>query len=176
MTYQSLSQSQPLKLKKSKSRSGSGKNKDKGKDKIHCVQGVDTPITTREKDKDDEASTWAWKWRGSGWLKVASSKWEVLGYGTITILIPGPTEDKSGHADGNGEEERVEWMVTYFSRTLFTPAGIDIYARPRAVVPEELLAGIKRGLKDTADVVLGRLAEELFPVRHDSNSTSIGSF
>ena len=39
-----------------------------------------------------------------GWLMIASSKWQVLGYG-----------------EG--------WAITYFAKTLFTPAGIDIYIR-----------------------------------------------
>ncbi|KAL2007692.1 hypothetical protein VTN00DRAFT_7674 [Thermoascus crustaceus] len=173
VTYQSQSQSLKSKSRPgTESESGSGSGENESKDKVHCVMGVDTAITTR--GKDDEGSTWGWEWRGSGWLRLASSRWEVLGYGTITT-IPGPTEEDGAgpvQAGGDGQEERMDWMVTYFSKTLFTPAGIDIYARPRAVVPEELLAGIKRGLKDTGDVVLGRLAEELFPVRHDSDSTS----
>ncbi|ORX36624.1 hypothetical protein BD324DRAFT_626599 [Kockovaella imperatae] len=52
-------------------------------------------------------------WKGSGMLFFVHSHWEVLGYGT---------DPDSG----------LEWAVTYFSKTLFTPAGIDIYIRRKS--------------------------------------------
>ncbi|KAF8593086.1 hypothetical protein BDV93DRAFT_530017, partial [Ceratobasidium sp. AG-I] len=53
----------------------------------------------------------SYHWRGKGWLMIASSQWQVLGY-----------------------DERAGWAVTYFSKTLFTPAGMDLYVRdPTAV-------------------------------------------
>nr|KIR87733.1 hypothetical protein I308_01760 [Cryptococcus tetragattii IND107] len=49
-------------------------------------------------------------WKGKGLLFFVHSHWEVLGY-------------------GKDVEQGLEWAVTYFSKTLFTPAGIDIYIR-----------------------------------------------
>ncbi|OAP54726.1 hypothetical protein AYL99_11174 [Fonsecaea erecta] len=69
-------------------------------DKHKRVEGIDTP---------DAHTKAAYSWRGKGLLKIASSRWEILGYG----------------------EEEGGWVVTYFQKTLFTPAGIDIYARRR---------------------------------------------
>ncbi|OKP12532.1 hypothetical protein PENSUB_1898 [Penicillium subrubescens] len=40
--------------------------------KIHTVHGVDTP---------SQSNPGAWDWRGKGWLLIASSNWEVLGFG-----------------------------------------------------------------------------------------------
>lgn len=51
---------------------------------------------------------------------IASSKWQLLGYNP-------PGED--------GEE----WAVTFFEKTLFTPAGLDIYARMEKGLPEDLV-------------------------------------
>lgn len=202
VTYQS--QSQSLKKKK-KSVLGSDE------DKVRRVKGIDTAIITpktttadgtaaaEEEEEEDKAGrgSWAWHWRGTGrlllLLKAASSRWEVLGHGTIAIPVPAGVpaadrdEDEDGdgdrgdgpgpaiHADAVDEEEKIDWMVTYFSKTLFTPAGVDIYMRPgprsRAAassLSEALLEGVKRGLKETGDAVLARLADELFPVQHDS--------
>lgn len=45
--------------------------------------------------------------RGRGLLKVASSHWEVIGW---------------------GERDGEKWAVTWFAPSMFTPAGVDIYS------------------------------------------------
>lgn len=62
-------------------------------------------------------------WQGASWLFFVHSHWEVLGH-------------------GKDEASQMEWAVTcksgcvaqtliaVFSKTLFTPSGIDIYVRP----------------------------------------------
>lgn len=112
-------------------------------DKIKAIRGT---------DKASE-SPFAWDWRGSGWLFIASSHWEILGYG----LLKG--------AGSKGSD--LEWAVTYFEKTLFTPAGIDIYTRPEARVPEGALAEIKAKLKESGGTLLGKQVDELFAVKHD---------
>lgn len=70
---------------------------------------------------------------------IASSKWQVLGYG-----------------DG--------WAVTYFAATLFTPAGIDIYSRTEEGISRELYEEIFEKIK-ALDGDLQKLAESLFEVK-----------
>lgn len=84
------------------------------------IRGVDTP--------DGEG---AWNWRGSGLLKIASSHWEVLGWGESEI-------------DG-GLVER--WVVTWFAPSLFTPAGLDVYSSRREGLSKRTYDGIMRGLE-----------------------------
>lgn len=79
------------------------------------IKGIDTP------DGDG-----AWNWRGKGWLKVASSHWEVLGWGEV-------------------EGER--WVVTWFAPSLFTPAGLDIYSSRKEGLSEGLYGKIMKGLE-----------------------------
>ncbi|KAL1987501.1 hypothetical protein VTN96DRAFT_3428 [Rasamsonia emersonii] len=126
--------------------------------KVRSVRGVDrAEVSTRAgagAEAEAEAGIWSWHWRGSGWLKIASSRWEILGYGAASAC---------------DSETETDWMVTYFARTLFTPAGIDVYSRPRAAVSEQLLEEIQRALKETGDVVLTRLADQLFLVKHDDD-------
>ncbi|KAH8598282.1 hypothetical protein B0O99DRAFT_507198 [Bisporella sp. PMI_857] len=79
------------------------------------IHGVDTP--------DGQGG---WDWRGKGWLKVASSHWEVLGW---------------------GEREGERWVVTWFAPSMFTPAGLDIYSSRKEGLGEGLYKDIIMGLE-----------------------------
>jgi len=85
------------------------------------------------------------KWRGNGLLFIASSKWQVLGCNT--------SESEGDHP----------WAVTFFEKTLFTPAGLDIYARSAEGIPEPLLKEILGKIKDVGGVVAA-LSEAFFEV------------
>lgn len=80
-----------------------------------AIRGVDTP------DGDG-----AWAWRGRGLLKIASSRWEVLGW---------------------GEREGERWVVTWFAPSLFTPAGLDVYSSRKEGISEGLFGDLERALE-----------------------------
>lgn len=103
---------------------------------VKTVAGIDTP-----------AGDGAWGWRGKGWLMIASSHWQFLGYGE------GP--------DGVG------WAVTYFQKTLFTPAGIDVYSRRRDGLTSEMLERIKLVLSENESEEIRKHVKELFEVKRD---------
>ncbi len=107
-------------------------------DKVKTIHGIDTA--------DASGHEAVWDWRGTGWLKVASSHWEVLGYGFY---------------------EGREWIVEYFASTLFTPAGVDILSKEKEVVPLGLVEGVKGALSGMEDVALRDLGEKLFEVKMD---------
>jgi hypothetical protein len=110
------------------------------------VSGTDTP-----------AGPGAWNWRGNGWLVIASSHWEVLGWG----------EEDAPAGEGEGKGEGGQWVVTYFAKTLFTPAGIDIYSRRKEGLSGRTLEAVKVALgKVDAEVVKG-LVESIFEVKSD---------
>ncbi|RKU46955.1 hypothetical protein DL546_006027 [Coniochaeta pulveracea] len=94
-----------------------------GKGSVKTVAGIDTASS---------ASSSAWDWRGKGWLMIASSHWEVLGWGER------PREG------GDGTER---WAVTWFAPTLFTKEGIDIYSDRKEGLSEETLGEIMAALK-----------------------------
>lgn len=100
------------------------------------VEGVDTP---------DASTVGAYSWRGRGFLKIASSHWQVLGYG----------------------EEEGGWAVTYFAKTLFTPAGVDVYARRKGGLSDELLKRITEEMRAVDHKEVKRLAGLVFEIRHD---------
>lgn len=100
------------------------------------VKGIDTP--------DGEG---AWNWRGKGLLKIASSHWEVLGWGERDVL---------------GEKER--WVVTWFAPSLFTPAGLDLYSSRREGMTQQTYLDILAALKnleaaEMADLVKAEMRE-----------------
>ena len=80
-------------------------------------------------------------------LMMISSHWEVLGYGDL--------------------ENEHQWVVTYFSKTLFTPAGIDVYSRKKEGVPEATLTALKEALAGSEHEPVQKLAEEIFEVKRD---------
>lgn len=131
---------------------GSGPQQQKDRNKNDCLNG----------DSDHEGGSWGYHWRGTGWLVIASSRWEVLGYGSVPVA--------GADVDGTTSKvESVDWAVTYFAKTLFTPAGIDIYSRPSVKLPERLFEEIKKRLKTTGLEAVEQLVEELFLVKHDAN-------
>ncbi|KAL7421823.1 hypothetical protein Q5752_003594 [Cryptotrichosporon argae] len=102
--------------------------------------GSSTPSTVKGTETLTPGANGAtFNWRGKGWLFFVSSHWEILGY---------------------GEESGVEWLVSYFSKTLFTPAGLDIYVR-------------KHGDRDV-DAVISKVVEALQGVRGVSELASSG--
>ncbi|KAI9823039.1 MAG: hypothetical protein M1832_002693 [Thelocarpon impressellum] len=110
-----------------------------GSAKVKTIAGVDTAKTS-----GGEGGPWVW--RGKGWLGVATSHWEVLGFG----------------GEGQGE-----WILTFFEKTLFTPSGIDICVRSERGLPEEVVGGIKAALDGLGDDELRDLGRAMFEVKRD---------
>jgi len=111
------------------------------------VKGVDrldeAPLFTGKK------SGAKWNWRGKGWLRIASSRWQLLGY----------------HVGVEGEPE---WAVTYFGKTLFTPAGLDVYARSGTALSKEMREAIIEAAKQCEDKTVASVAASFFDVPHDA--------
>lgn len=78
---------------------------------------------------------------------IASSHWEVLGYGDL-----------------EGEQQ---WAVTYFAKTLFTPAGIDVYSRTKEGLSETVMVGIKEALTAVEHTGVKGLVGNLFEIKRD---------
>jgi hypothetical protein len=116
-------------------------------DSKKTVHGVDKPFDVPNTSTSVEPgpASMAYSWRGKGWLMIASSKWEILGY---------------GDEDGG-------WVVTYFAKTLFTPAGVDFYSR-KGPLSAEMVESIKAGLAGLGGEV-AKLAGELFEIKMDGD-------
>ncbi|KAI1269463.1 hypothetical protein F5Y18DRAFT_99330 [Xylariaceae sp. FL1019] len=97
--------------------------KKNGKGGVKSVLGTEKP---------DPKVPSAWNWRGKGWLAIASSHWEVLGWGDRTLP--------------NGDVER--WAVTWFAATLFSEEGVDVYCDRREGLSKGTADDIIRTLKE----------------------------
>ena len=112
-------------------------------DKVSTVHGVDKCASTGD-------SRGEWDWRGKGLLMIASSHWEILGW---------------GEEDGTGNK----WIVTEFAKTLFTPAGLDVYSKDRKGLKAETLEDIKKALEGVEDADVRKLSPEIFEITCDDS-------
>lgn len=113
-------------------------------DKVSKVTGVDTASSNGEARGE-------WDWRGKGWLMIASSHWEVLCWG----------EEDTGN----------KYMVTMFAKTMFTPAGIDVYSQRRTGVSERTLKEMKKALAGVDDEMVQNMARDIFKITSDDSRT-----
>ncbi|KAH7322326.1 hypothetical protein B0J17DRAFT_683653 [Rhizoctonia solani] len=104
------------------------------------VVGVDKLVATPHGAPQGYTSAVSYHWRGKGWLMIATSNWQILGY-----------------------NPDLGWAVTYFSKTLFTPAGLDVYVRDPISMNKEVVDGILEATKKVGGEV-GKLAEGFFEV------------
>lgn len=131
--------------------------------KLKTINGVDKPfdipaVVAGGADKAngvaegqvsvEETASLGYNWRGKGFLMVASSKWEILGYGDEELEV--------------GENQ---WVVTYFAKTMFTPAGVDFYSRKGQLKPD-MVERLKAALAGLGGEV-GALATQVFAVGMD---------
>lgn len=84
---------------------------------------------------------------------MATSDWEILGYG----------------GEGKRGSEGEDWVVTYFAKTMFTPAGIDIYSRTKEGLEKAAVKRIIKALKESESEEIRGLARELFEVTRTWN-------
>ncbi|KAK2755006.1 hypothetical protein FQN54_006534 [Arachnomyces sp. PD_36] len=157
--------------------------------RIHSVKGIDKPTpppsqppspsqspqkprlhsllacSPRQK-RPPTPNAWTYTWRGSTYLKPFTSNWEVLGYGSVSV-----------------EGVKHDWLLSYFSKTRVTPAGVDILFRrssssinPEEVEedgacmgepPEQLVSAIRQKLQTSEDETLKKLGDGIFRVKVD---------
>ncbi|TGJ79900.1 hypothetical protein E0Z10_g8859 [Xylaria hypoxylon] len=96
-------------------------------------------------EKPDPIIPGAWNWRGKGWLVIASSHWEILGWGERPL------------PSGEGVER---WAVTWFAPTLFTEEGVDLYSDRREGLDKETADSILEALKQLEAPKLVQLVEK----------------
>ena len=118
-----------------------------------------------------------WRWKGTGVLtRWFSSEWEVLGFGADDDDDDDDEENGSGdkgHRDRHGDgysDARNYWVVTYFSKTLVTPTGIDILSRRPAGPTERTVRRIREALREVPDEDVRRLEGLIFEVENEAET------
>ncbi|PNS17988.1 hypothetical protein CAC42_3947 [Sphaceloma murrayae] len=115
-------------------------------DKVMTVHGLNKALDPKRRD--------AWGWRGRGLLMVASSHWEILGSGY-----------EAAESNQHGDSERGEWLVTFFAKTIVTPAGLDIYSRSKKGLNPITVQRIENELAKVDNDEIKELAKKLFAVK-----------
>lgn len=156
-------------------------------DDLVTYQNLESTEIVSVRGVDAKKRNGSYVWRGQGWLNVATSRWEVLGWGGGGM---GATD--AGKAitapDGGGPEaadKAEQWVVTYFARTLFTPGGIDIYSRKSAGLSPRTMRKLRTALTrvgatgkgggrsvfggPTQQAEFQKIASELFDVTRDTS-------
>jgi hypothetical protein len=106
--------------------------------KQKSVHGYDTPSTTQ---------AGVYTWQGAGWMRVAKSQWEIVGY-----------------AEAEKDDQGATWMATYAQKSLFTPAGLNIYARGKEEVPSSTIEDIKKALTEAENQEIRDLVKSFYEV------------
>lgn len=149
--------------------------------KRSSIRGVDTCI-------NPNGGCTRWNWRGKGWLMIASSQWELLGgsftqssqfeqKGVVSEAEADLTDGKQVEASNSTDVQcateqkgvdnyssNQDWAVTFFAKTLFTPAGMDIYSRRPEGLSEGLLQEIFVNIRKLHSKETRKLVELFFEV------------
>jgi lipocalin len=83
--------------------------------KLKHIEGTDKPVN---------AFNTAFEWRGTGFLKLFKSKWEIIAY--------------------NAEEQ---WSIMHFEKTLATPEGYDLFSKQKTL-DEKILVNVNKKLDE----------------------------
>ncbi|KAI0702937.1 hypothetical protein C8T65DRAFT_655143 [Cerioporus squamosus] len=132
---------------------GSGSSTSTSDTPIHTGAASNLAVPTQgTAPSSDKPAPTRYKWRGKGWLMIASSRWQLLGC----------SRDPSA-------ENPAAWAVTYFEKTLFTPAGLDIYSRTAQGLPDQVVQEIVAQATALGGDV-AKLAEGFFEVERSGIS------
>lgn len=112
-------------------------------EKVSTIKGINKAASSGD-------SRGEWDWRGKGLLKIAGSHWEVLAW---------------------GEDEGNKWMTIVFAKTLFTPAGIDVFSQSQEGLRPEILGNIKQALAEVDDEDVRKMAKDIFEIKIDGSRT-----
>ncbi|KAI9167949.1 hypothetical protein HJFPF1_04091 [Paramyrothecium foliicola] len=92
---------------------------------------------------------YAYDWRGTGWLRLITTHWEILGLGIIPHRHREPEAEVAGSkgtVDGNGTVV----LVTFVQKTFFSPQALSVMvqeAQLENLREEDLLEDVSAALK-----------------------------
>lgn len=114
-------------------------------------------------------------WRGYNFLKPFTSHWQIVAHNDrftqstseATAAVDNHEQDDTPTTQSNGTNTEPIWLVTYFTATMFTEAGIDLYVRGTLSdeAYNEIVEALKNFKGDTpAAKELRELATKMFKV------------
>jgi hypothetical protein len=100
--------------------------------------GSAVPSSTKGVSSPSAAGAGIYDWRGSGWLRMIRTSWEVVGWGALE--------------DDEGEDGLV--LVTLAHKTIFSPRALSVYWRKKDGMGAERIQAVSAALKAIADADL----------------------
>lgn len=120
---------------------------------VSSTKGISTPLDTEETCR-------IYNWKGAGWLRMISTRWEIVAVGVIY-------EDTAASKDGKSDTEGdLPVLVTFVQKTLFSPQALSIY-----VLREHLDADQQQAIFATVKETLQELGCEVLQVEIEKMRT-----
>ena len=96
------------------------------------------PSSTKGVSSPSAAGAGIYDWRGSGWLRMIRTSWEVVGWGVL--------------GNDEGDDELV--LVTLAQKTMFSPPALSVYWRKKDGMGAERIQAVSAALKALGDANL----------------------
>lgn len=98
-------------------------------------------------DRPSQSSAGHFEWRGHGWLRIASSRWEILGYGEL--------------------EDGGAWLLIFTQASIFTSEGVILYSRNKGGLSDAFQEDLEAALAKYEPQHLKDVANAMFEVKSD---------
>ena len=102
------------------------------------LAGATQPSTTKGVNSPSAAGPGIYDWRGSGWLRMIRTSWEVVGWGALK----------------NDKDEGELVLVTLAQKTMFSSRALSIYWRKKDGMDAEKIQAVAAALKALGDADL----------------------
>ncbi|TAQ91218.1 hypothetical protein B7494_g443 [Chlorociboria aeruginascens] len=103
-------------------------------DKQTSTNGISRPLAVE--------SGYVYQWRGAGWLRMFTTKWEIVGLGVLSSPFHADGADK-GERESNICDEGVVVLVTFVQKTIFSPQAISVFIQQESLDGEKEESVIK---------------------------------
>ncbi|KAK7987373.1 hypothetical protein PG989_007688 [Apiospora arundinis] len=119
-----------------------------------CGDTVKNSSTGISRSVPDEPGR-VYDWRGTGWLRLITTRWEIVGLGGLPILVGHDHTKEIAQPSSGSDCEQVPVLVTFVRKTMFSPQALSVLVRPqlddaqKAAIIEHV-AGLLKGLGVTS--------------------------
>jgi hypothetical protein len=89
-------------------------------DKQSSTKGISSPLASESGN--------VYNWRGAGWLRMITTRWEIVGLGLLSPLLHADGADE-GERESKVSEDSVVVLVTFVQKTVFSPQALSVFIR-----------------------------------------------
>ncbi|KAI1493663.1 hypothetical protein F5X96DRAFT_666580 [Biscogniauxia mediterranea] len=102
----------------------------------HSTRGISSPSAS---------APGVYNWRGVGWLRMVTTRWEMVGFGSLL-----------------GSNDGTDLLVTFAQKTIFSPQSLSIYCKEKPQVSnDEVIQRVSDVLKQMGNAALSDEVDRL---------------